>query len=599
MPAAMYNDAATTVCGYVVPVPLTNGDCVTMLSVIHALEELDQISSSVFGNIEAAVRNSRETLEGLQDRIETCTARVKQLQGRREAMVVKSRSRFPNGCYRPIHLAQAPRERRGRFLRHRQDVMPVLLPVDESDSDSEYGLESEGNAALNNYESYSAFGQEKRDDLERKSFYQRPIRRLEGTVEEQGPAKPQHPLQRVELADVMPLAASWRYHTVAERGLGRLPRQLMSVSSLLLFNTRENLYKEYHELDVLKQQREERVVAAKRRLGGAADVHRDYMTRFSSDEYAFIPLMEEVANLMDDLPEDLPLEGIAEVAWHAYTLEAADNIAPSWQRRLGDESEVATESAGPPRGGKKPHGKTLAITLGPVETPTTSLINPSSALEAPPPPPPPSLPPGGKAPPPPPPPPGFKSMKAPPPPPPPPPPPAMMMTTAVQPTKAMTKIPPPPPPPPPISAEAAPLPLSSTASGPPAARSLPKLGNPPPAPPPPPPPPPRKNAVTRAPSKADLRPAPKVAPRSNLDTLSSLLANRRKGILGMHSDDDEDDDVPQSAPSKAMRSVKESAPQAATAPQVSVPKSTPPLPPPPTAKLIPRRIDDDDDDEIW
>ncbi|KAH9601712.1 WASH1 [Trypanosoma melophagium] len=551
----MYNDATTiSVNGYAVPVPLTNSGCTMMLSVINALEELDRTSERVFGNIESAVQKSSETLEELQSRIEACATRVEQLQGRREAMVVKSKARFPRRRHRTLPLVQAPWELRGEFIRHPQRVVPALPSRGSSESDSGVSQGGDDEASLGTNQKGH---QQRRGDLERANFYQRPIRRLEGTAGEQRPIKPQHPLQRAELSGAMPLAATWRYHSGVDRGLGRLPQNLTSVSSLLLFNTRENLYKEYHELDILTQQRQERIVANKRQLGGAADVHRDYMTRFSSDEYAFVPLMEEVANLMEDLPEDLPLEGIAEVAWHAYTLEDADNIAPSWQRRLGEGGDVATENgtaspAGTHHYQQQQQQQRLTITSGPTAPPgkpqPSGAISSADALTVPPPPPP-GLIPGGKAPPPPPP-PGFKNPNA-----------------------------PPPPPPPPPTAQVA--------------KRAPVLGNPPPAPPPPPPPPPamKPNTVKTVP-KGENRPVQKAAAKSHLDALSSLLANRRKGILGMHSDDD--DDTPPPTPLRVINAGKEALTEHASKATAGAPPPSPPVPVP--GKLPPLQVPDDDDD---
>ncbi|RHW70665.1 WAHD domain of WASH complex [Trypanosoma brucei equiperdum] len=575
----MYKETTMTpIHGYTLPVPLTNGGYASMLSVIRALGRLDQTSERVFGNIEQAVERSRETLEQLQGRIAVCADQVEQLQGRREAMVVKSRVRFPKQKHYTLPIGRAPCEDRG-CVPERAYVMPAIIQADDSGASPVVG--SSGGDSGNGSDPWQLGGQEGED------AYPKPVRRLDCPGAEQRLMKPQHPLQEATVKSLMPLGATWRYHSGVDRGLGRLPAHLVSVSSLLLFNTRENLYKEYHEMDVLTQQRQERVVATKQRLG-TSDVHRDYVTQASTDEYAFVPLMEEVANLMDDLPENLPLEGIAEVAWNAYSLEDQDNIAPSGQRRLGERGDSVGSGSGSTRNKKKGQ-EALAITAGPDAAggPSSRALVPSGL-------PPPPPPPGGLRPP----------GKAPPPPPPPPP----MFAGKM---KA--------PPPPPIKA---PPPMPSL-PGAAATKGLP-IGNAPPAPPPPPPPPPpgKAKAPAKPAAKSDVKPAPKPATKSNLDALSSLLANRRKGILGMHSDgEDEDDDhgrrPPASGPSKGMTINRnapappqkggvppppppppppKAPPPKGPPPKVAPPPPPPPPPPPAPGKLPPKRKTDDDDD---
>nr|CCC92882.1 unnamed protein product [Trypanosoma congolense IL3000] len=570
----MFKDTTMTPThGYTLPVPLTHGGQSSMLSVIRALELLEQTSERVFSNIEMSVQRSMETLEQLQGRISVCADQVEQLQGRREAMVVKSRVRFPKQRHCTLPIGRAPCEERGR-LQEKIAVMPIIVRGDDAD-DAEGSEDSEDE-------------QQQRGVEDR--HHMKPVRRLDYPAVDQRLARPQHPAHDGALKNLMPLGVVWRYHSGADRGLGRLPAHLSSVSSLLLFNTRENLYKEYHEMDVLTQQRQERVVATKQRLG-TSDVHRDYVTQASNDDYAFIPLMEEVANLMDDLPENLPLEGIAEVAWNVYSLGDEDNIAPSGQRRPGEKDDITANAKG--SRGKKGQ-EPLAITDG---SGAGGDVASRALVPGGPPPPPPMRPPGMIAP-----------GKAPPPPPPP----AMV--------GGKMKAPPPPP-----MKSPPPMPTLPGAKAPPgvAAGKGPPIGSAPPAPPPPPPPPPGQGKAPVKPApRVESKAAPKAAPKSNLDALSSLLANRRKGILGMHSDGEEEDDdrgkrppppapskgpsggkappppppPPKGAPPKAPPPPKGPPPKAPPPPKGPPPKAPPPPPPPAPGKLPPKRANDNDDD---
>ncbi|KAG8345391.1 hypothetical protein TRVL_03790 [Trypanosoma vivax] len=571
--------AVVPIDGYSVPLPLTSGGCLAMMSVISALEELDRITEKVLGNIEATAEQSRQKLEHLQERIIACAEHVVQLQGRREAMVVKSKTKFPKRKPQSFPVAALRCDRRKNVVSRRKRVMPVVVAASDSDaSDEDAGRAERGGAGENSRSRGS-----RRDA----STCPRPVRHLEGPAVDQRPMRPLNPTKHMSFADVMPLSAAWRYHGAKDRGLGRLPPNLTSVSSLLLFNTHENIYKEYHELDVLSQQRQERVVSNRRRLEGTTDVHRDYVTQFSTDDYAFVPHMEEVANLMEDLPENLPLDDIAEVAWNDYSLEEGDNIAPSWQRRLDDREGDGNESRLGARERKKQQPM-LAIAANANPSAATTAISaiPPGKLPPPPPPPPPlafGSAPHGKVPPPPP--PGSKKSSGPPPPPPPPP------------SLKNASIPPPPPPPAPGKMKGLVPPPAVEARNPPGAPSAkgpPLLGNAPPAPPPPPPPPPPssqgKTAPKTVPKPPEPRSAPKATPKNNLDALSSLLANRRKGILGMHSDDEDADDKRVSPPSttKGPRADGDKTiPGAPPPPAKAPPPPPPPKAPPPPSKAAP------------
>ncbi|XP_076102834.1 WASH complex subunit 1-like [Mytilus galloprovincialis] len=188
-------------------------------------------------------------------------------------------------------------------------------------------------------------------------------------------------------------------------GLGRLPKSVTSTSSLLLFNTPENLYKKYVMLDPLGVVTKTRAaIEEEDELADAPSTiaHREEMQRLQAENYFYMPdigIVPEIA-----VPDFLPnLLGVADDL--SYSADQGPSIAPSvFGSNIPDLPSVVPE---------------------PDIIPSVPDIVPSPgpANSAPPPPPP-----AGAPPPPPP-------AGAPPPPPPPPPPPADM--------------PPPPPPPPP------------------------------------------------------------------------------------------------------------------------------------------------------
>ena len=166
-------------------------------------------------------------------------------------------------------------------------------------------------------------------------------------------------------------------------GLGRLPRHLPSLSSLLLFNSAENPYKKYVILDPLegaKSKTRKEVISNENDLSEAPITIQkgEQLDSRAKDSLIYVPKMEELPQL--DVPNILPdLPFVADDLF--YTADAGKSIAPSMANTtIPDLPNLADPSA------------------------PAALSPPSSAGSAPPPPPPP--PPPSSAPLPPPPPPG-------------------------------------------------------------------------------------------------------------------------------------------------------------------------------------------------
>jgi hypothetical protein len=585
---SFYHCNFTTVPGDGIHLPFTNGGVDTMLTVLDSLKELEAVSDRVFRDLSKAIGQSRSRFDGINERILTCGSRVEALKGRKEGMTVRSKSHFPKqmptgadvdadsadeggeraktnnkkrssggqgaAMIRGAPLALAPVEKRAQLKKKRRHVVRPMKVAAESDDD-----DSDGSGQDDNSGDGAAIAVRRR----------RQINKLIGQGEDIKPLKPADLTEQFDYEFLCPQEVLLRYHTNSERGLGKLPANLPAVTSLLMFNTRENLYKEYHEVNLFTQQRQERVINNKRRIGQTANIHQDFITKFTGDDdYGFVPVFDDVANLMEDMPENLPLDDIASLAWDVHELQAADNIAPSGKRaKDGDDLPSVSELGGGIRP-SKPLAKpptvpaTLQITAGPS---SQSMPPPPPAMTGGGPPPPP-----GRAPPPPPPPPGGKGV------PPPPPPPG---------GKGV-----PPPPPPPGKLVGGP----SGAPPPPPPGKFPPLAPPTGAPPPPPPPPPPKSKVPPAPGGAPAtappRPPPKAPPpKTQGNKFQEQLANRRRGITGQQSDDDDDDDGPTTA--------KTAAPPPPKAAPPPPPKAAPPPPPPPVpqpGKIPPKRKDDDD-----
>ena len=192
-------------------------------------------------------------------------------------------------------------------------------------------------------------------------------------------------------------------------GLGRLPRKIPSVSSLLLFNTSENPYKKYVMLDplgvVTKTRKDEGDQEDGLAEAPSTITDREEMQRMQKENLFYTPVAGEVPELA--VPDFLPdLLGVADDL--SYTADLGPGIAPSLPADLPSIiPEVGDIPSGP-------------ADIGGAGAPPPPSAPPPPPSGPPPPAPPPPAPPSGPPPAAPPPPPPPPAGGAPPPPPPPP-----------------------------------------------------------------------------------------------------------------------------------------------------------------------------------
>ncbi|XP_078678169.1 WASH complex subunit 1-like [Branchiostoma floridae x Branchiostoma belcheri] len=335
----------------------------TIRQIVDALDYLDKVANDVFDRISSRVADNRTRLQAVNTRISTAQAKINAIQGSRKATKVFSSAKYPASDelneYTSLFNGETKLLEPCRTSYHLQSKHP---PVDE------------------------------RVLKEKLQYYN-----VHLNIKKQDKA------------------------VDAKEGLGRLPRNINSVSSLLLFNTAENPYKKYVTLDPLG-------VVTKTRKDieeeeeGLADApstitNREQLERIQAENYFYIPNMGDVPEI--DVPNLLPdLPGVADDL--AYSADLGPGIAPSVPSVIPDLPSIVPDEMTP---------------SGPAGAPP----GPPPPTDAAPPPPPP--PPAG-APPPPPPPPG---PGAPPPPPPPPPPPAPDVAGGPPPPPPPAAGPPPPP----------------------------------------------------------------------------------------------------------------------------------------------------------
>ncbi|XP_071492099.1 WASH complex subunit 1-like [Diadema antillarum] len=180
-------------------------------------------------------------------------------------------------------------------------------------------------------------------------------------------------------------------------GLGGLPRNIASVTSLLLFNTSENPYKKYVMIDPLGAVTKTRkaIEEEQEEMGQAPTsiLQREQIERMTSDNFFYVPHLGEVPDI--DVPSFLPdLPGIADDI--IFSGDQESSIAPSLPGANIPELPSVISS----------QPSNLPALPGPEGSSSVpAIMPPGMDASAPPPPPPPPPPDAAAAPPPPPPPP--------------------------------------------------------------------------------------------------------------------------------------------------------------------------------------------------
>ncbi|PWA14322.1 hypothetical protein CCH79_00012264 [Gambusia affinis] len=342
--------------GQVYSVPLVQPELrreEAVLQIADALLYLEVISTDIFRRVSESVEKNRHQLQRVSDRIRLAQARVDKIKGSKKATKVFSSAKYPA----PDRL---------------QDYSSIFIGATDPSSQT------------------------------------LPRRKIQNKL------RPFDEKAWQEKLTYFPVCVSNKKKTEdeTEEGLGSLPRNISSVSSLLLFNTTENLYKKYVFLDplagavtkthqTLETEKEEKPFDAPLSI-----TTREQLERQTAESYFYVPDLGQVPEI--DVPSYLPdLPGIADDL--SYSADLGPGFAPS--------------------------GPTLNIP----ELPSFSGedVSPGPELQ----------------------------NNLPPPPPPPPPPPS---EPVLPPTAPAGAPPPPPPPPPPATAipvEATPTPSSGPVSG--------------------------------------------------------------------------------------------------------------------------------------
>lgn len=262
--------------GQVYSVPLIQSDLrreEAVHQITEALQYLETISTDIFTRVSQSVEKNRAHLQSVTDRIKLAQARVQKIKGSKKATKVFSSAKYPAPeklqDYSSIFTgAVDPASQK----RPRFKVESKLRPLDDK-------------------------------ALKEKSMY-------------------------------LPVYVNSKQRSEDEKeeGLGSLPRNVNSVSSLLLFNTTENLYKKYVFLDplagavtkthtTLKTEKEDKPFDAPLSI-----TKREQLERQTAENYFYVPDLGQVPEI--DVPSFLPdLPGIADDLM--YSADLGPGFAPS------------------------------------------------------------------------------------------------------------------------------------------------------------------------------------------------------------------------------------------------------------------------------
>lgn len=262
--------------GQVYSVPLIQPDLrreEAMHQITDALLFLESISTDIFKRVSESVEKNRRHLQSVTDRIRLAQARVDKIKGSKKATKVFSSAKYPapEKLQEYSSIFQGATDPSANNHR-RQRITNKLRPFDEK-------------------------------ALQEKLMY-------------------------------FPVCVSNKKKSEdeTEEGLGSLPRNISSVSSLLLFNTTENLYKKYVFLDplagavtkthkTLETEKEQKPFDAPLSIA-----KREQLERQTAESYFYVPDLGQVPEI--DVPSYLPdLPGIADDL--SYSADLGPGFAPS------------------------------------------------------------------------------------------------------------------------------------------------------------------------------------------------------------------------------------------------------------------------------
>lgn len=256
----------------------------SLTQIIDSLEYLQAVANDIFNRISNRVAENRDQLTAINNRINTCQAKVDKLRHRSKATQVYATPKYP-----------APRNL-NEYTSLFCNVNPHLQKIKRSKVSSDIRLPDVTN-----------------ETMLAKTAYFKPKLATKASVRRKN-------MQKAAASDTA---------EAESEGLGSLPKHLPSVSSLLLFNTSENPYKKYVILDPLEGVKTKTRDTIKEEEISEAPytiTEGEELLRGNVDSVMYVPIMPELPEL--DVPLQLPhLPNVADDLF--YEADLGPSIAPS------------------------------------------------------------------------------------------------------------------------------------------------------------------------------------------------------------------------------------------------------------------------------
>jgi len=260
------------------PIAFPNREVESVYQLVDSLELLEKLVEGVFSSITRRVTEEKSKVDAIGSRVAIAREKVEKISGTTKAITVQSSAKYPSLSdtdYRPLYVGEQ-----------------VFFPK---------------------HSSYHISG-----------IPHSP------TVQVKDPL-----LDDPYLPESLPQPKEEH----VKEGLGRLPGNTSSLSSLLLFNTQENPYKKYISLDNLAGKEPTELKEEHHNLPEAPTTLGSDLEGLRTPgalEYGYKPVLGAVPefNLPSVLP-DLPM--VADISWGASDIPEFTPIAPSTQSHLPDD----------------------------------------------------------------------------------------------------------------------------------------------------------------------------------------------------------------------------------------------------------------------
>ena len=220
---------------------------------LNGLRMLDEVMAKAFDHLESRIMLERDRVRALGSRVEVCRKRVDNIAGRAQATNVYSTAKFP-GSKLPEPFLPLFRD---------ADLPFAENPLPQFDAHHHYMSASDSRNR-----GHGATASELRD--------------LHGRLN--------------------PDRSEWAQSKALSEGLGMLPADLPSTSSVLLFNSTETPYKQYNVVDALfdvrtKGKRTEDDVKREAMAAPTTMLNGDQLTAVAALDYGYAPEMGAVPTL--------------------------------------------------------------------------------------------------------------------------------------------------------------------------------------------------------------------------------------------------------------------------------------------------------------